>query len=342
MSELCAMINARMDNPIEKKPDPPEVEGRTHAMGAQVSIRNAVEEVTREFQENAAQVRGLVQSWNDLGTQFAETARLAFQPFVQVIQVTEQFGAVVREAFEPVQRIREAFAAIQPEMLEAWQRAFAELSQHLNVTLEEDKVGGPAFKLFAQLGLTGLESYLSMPQLEHILKISKKRGKRAVQEYVFRVFRRNKHRLLNSMVRDWWQVPYMRKRKKIVRSAISAHKNKKYELAVPALLPLIDGLAAEILPMSKTIVTKEVATMHKDQEGEVWSECVEQVVHALIYKDYSFQKVKRPPSSVNRHGILHGRVIDYGSELNSYRVILLLNVMVKMAENKAKKPRSSS
>jgi hypothetical protein len=44
------------------------------------------------------------------------------------------------------------------------------------------------------------------------------------------------------------------------------------------------------------------------EEAEVWSECVEQVVFGLVYKDYDFRTAKRPPSSVNRHGILHGRI----------------------------------
>lgn len=137
----------------------------------------------------------------------------------------------------------------------------------------------------------------------------------------------------------------MEKRKKAVRAAIGAHKRRQYNLAIPTLLPLIDGLAAEIVAATaslkrKAIYTTDVAVMYNAEEAEVWSECVEQVVCALIYKEYDFRTVKKPPSSVNRHGILHGRVIDYGSELNSYRVILLLNVMAKMAEQKTNKPAS--
>ena len=40
---------------------------------------------------------------------------------------------------------------------------------------------------------------------------------------------------------------------------------------------------------------------------------------------------------MNRHGILYGRIVEYGSELNSYRVTLLLDVMVKIAEQKVTK-----
>jgi hypothetical protein len=134
----------------------------------------------------------------------------------------------------------------------------------------------------------------------------------------------------------------MNKRKKAIRAAINAHKRRQFELTIPALLPLIDGLAAEIVVgtpnlKAKTIYAKDAVKIYNADEAEVWSECVEQVVFGLVYRDYDFRTAKRPPSSVNRHGILHGKVVDYGSELNSYRVIFLLDVMVNIAHQKSNK-----
>ncbi len=304
-------------------------------------MRKVITDATRLFGDNAELIRSTLQSVHDFHRRLAQTAMSAFQPYLQVVQAAEQFGAAVRVALEPVQRIREAFAAIPQEQLSAFQHAFEGLAVELKFPWE--RVEGPAFRLFAKLGLTGLESHLTRSELLYVLRLSKEKGNKAVREYVFGKFRRDKHRLLNRMVRGWWCLPYMQKRKKAVRAAIGAHKKRQYDLAIPALLPLIDGLAAEIVAATaslkrKAIYTTDVAVMYNAEEAEVWSECVEQVVCALIYKPYDFRTSKKPPSSVNRHGILHGRVIDYGSELNSYRVILLLNVMVKMAERKAKKP----
>lgn len=191
-----------------------------------------------------------------------------------------------------------------------------------------------------------MESYLTVRELNHILllskkkKTAKKRAVHAVDAYVFSIFKRNNYKLLNTVVRRWWRVPYMASRKKAIRSAIKAHKNRQYELAIPALLPLIDGLCALIVDGTpnlpkKTIYVREVAEQYRQQEDEVWSECVEQIINALVYRQYKFGTAKKPPSSVNRHGILHGRVVGYGSELNSYRIILLLDVVVRIAEEKA-------
>ena len=298
----------------------------------------------RALEQTAAEMRLAFQPFRDLQSQFVEIARVAVQPFTAIVQAAEQVRAVTVAAMEPFQKVREAFSLIPPEQLEALRLRFLLLDEELRIAMERDDVSGPAFKLFAKLGFTGLESYMSLRELEYVLKISKTKGKRAVQQYVFRIFRNRRHRLLTQMVRSWWTVPYMRKRKPIIRRAITAHKKKNYDLAIPALLPFIDGLAAQIVGPTASrnpIHAKKAAELYHAQEAEVWSECVEQVVCALIYKSYDFQKTKRPPSSVNRHGILHGRTVGYGTELNSYRVILLLNVMVKMA-GQTKKPSASA
>ena len=303
-------------------------------------LRRSIANAARDLHERADPFRGLVQPIYDFQTQLARAAHAAFQPFAQAVQAVEQMRNTIHVAFEPLQRIREAFGSVSADQFSLFQRALVGLGDDFR--LQWDPVEKPVFRLFTKLGLTGLESYLTRSELLYVLRVSQDKGNKAVQEYVFRRFRKAKYKVLNLMVRGWWSVPYMRKRKKSIRAAISAHKNRQFELAIPTLLPLIDGLAAEIVVgtpnhKKKTIYAKDAAKRYNADEAEVWSECVEQVVFSLMYKDYDFMKARRPPSSVNRHGILHGRIVDYGSELNSYRVILLLDVMVRIAEQKSKR-----
>ena len=157
---------------------------------------------------------------------FARAARIAFEPFVQVVQEWERFGAAVQKTLEPIQRIREAFSAIPPEQLSAFQQAIAAYPEDLRFGW--DIVEAPVFRLFAELGLTGLESHLTRSELLHVLKLSKAKGKKSVQDYLFRKFRRDKFRMLNRVIRSWWSHPYMEKRKRTVRAAINAHKNRQY------------------------------------------------------------------------------------------------------------------
>jgi hypothetical protein len=305
------------------------------------TLFGAVVDAARALQENRTFLHNFVRSAYGFPTTLARAVEGALQPFVQVVRAAEQLRQEIRTTLEPVQRIREALASLPTEQFSAFQQSFVGFADSFRLQWDHI-VEKPVYDLFTKLGFTGLESHLTRSELLYVLRLSKKKkGTAAVKEYVFRKFRRDKYRLLNRTVRGWWRVPYMNKRKKAIRAAINAHKKRHFELAIPALLPLIDGLAAEIadgIPNLKTgtICAKEVATMYNAAEGEVWSECVEQVVYGLVYKDYSFKTAKRPPSSVNRHGILHGRVVDYGSELNSYRVIFLLDVMVNIAHQKSK------
>jgi hypothetical protein len=302
-------------------------------------IQKLLADSARAFQDRIDPLRRISQAIHDSQTQLARAAQIAFEPFVQMVNVAERLQTGVRLAFEPGQRIREAIAAIPTAQFLAFQKSFAGMADKLN--LQWDLVERPVFRLFTKLGLTGLERHLTRSELLYILRLSKEKGTKAVPEYVFRKFRAEKYKLLNRMVRGWWRVPYMRKRRKAIRAAIGAHKKRQYELAIPALLPLIDGLAAEIVIgtpnlKKKTIYARDAAAIYNADEAEIWSECFEQVVFGLVFKDYDFRTAKKPPSSVNRHAILHGRIVDYGSELNSYRVILLLDVMVNIADDKTK------
>lgn len=142
---------------------------------------------------------------------------MAFQPFAQIVRVVEQIQTAARVALEPVQRIREAFAAISPEQFSAFQQAFAGLADEFR--LRWDAVEKPVFRLFTKLGLTGLESHLTRSELLYVLRLSREKGNKAVLAYIFRKFKRNKYALLNRMVRGWWCVPYMNRRKKTIRAA---------------------------------------------------------------------------------------------------------------------------
>src|SRR5438045_2387437 len=119
-------------------------------------------------------------------------------------------------------------------------------------------------------------------------------------------------------MRRWWRVPYMDKRKKAIRMSIAAHKKGQYELSIPTLLPLIDGISALVMQgtlhrSGKAMFVKEAAAVYREeQDFESAGECVETVVTALMYKDYDFGS--KAPSNVNRHGILHGRIARYATE----------------------------
>lgn len=136
----------------------------------------------------------------------------------------------------------------------------------------------------------------------------------------------------------------------IVQQAVRAHLRGEYGLAIPVLLPLVDGLANDILVRHPHLVRPKTDKKGKpknklslgDRVGDVafvydaqgrartWADAVVSVVEGHVFKSYDFTG-GAPPSKLNRHGVLHGRIADYASQVNSLRAFLLVDVMVQVS-----------
>lgn len=287
-----------------------------------------------------------VRPFQDFKTALADAANVALVSYLEVIKGAQAAAEQIRYVLGPVEQLRATFAAI-PELdrdrLKEW---FSKFGEELQREWSEEERRCSA--ILRRRGFVGLESHITSEQLHRILELAQKKKntkkprKNPVDAFVFSMFRANEFALLDSIVRTWGRVPYMAvtARKRTVRTAISAHKRGEYGLTIPALLPLIDGLSNIIVDGSPNLpwqpaYVKEAAEAYHEETNEVWSECIVQVVTGLIYKSYKPNR-DLPPSSINRHGILHGQLAGYASERNSYRVILLLDVFVRMAEQKLK------
>jgi len=269
----------------------------------------------------------LTQIARELVAPYSAVIGLGEKLFMQSSDLTQQ----AIKAVDPFFRMLAALDAIPKPELKLFETLFTSYSDALWHQLDDTE--RKVFRVFEKLGLVGLQAHLTRGELLRVNRVYRKSGRKAVLKFIFARFRKAKYRNLNRLTRRWWTVPYMAKRKKAIRAALKAHKEGAFELSIPTLLPFVDGLAAEIVPRlpkpgKGPIHVNEVAQMHHDGCAELSSECILAVVNNLIYRRVDFKKLKRPPSSINRHAILHGRVIDYASELNSYRVIFLLDTMV--------------
>ena len=128
---------------------------------------------------------------------------------------------------------------------------------------------------------------------------------------------------------------------------LRAHRRKEYALSIAALLPLVDGLAAEVRRNNpqkvavangaakkgkrRLIAVGEVVALY-DPQGRArdWADVVIEEVTKRMFKDYDFD-TQPAPAKVNRHGVLHGRIADYASEVNSLKTLLMVDVMAHIA-----------
>jgi len=138
---------------------------------------------------------------------------------------------------------------------------------------EYEKQQDEAFKILAHHGgWLGMERHFTSSQAGLVVQLYKTEGDAAMNDAIANYFNINHCARLSEMTDGWASIPYLRDRQAIVRDAVSAHREGHFTLTVPALLPLVDGLSAEIvgIAVGNRNVVKAVARDWKQREAEVW------------------------------------------------------------------------
>jgi hypothetical protein len=248
----------------------------------------------------------------------------------------EQIAAAAKPFVELPDKLRqqtqEWFWQHQESLAQTTRQFAARLADYERYINEEET---EAVKLLAQGSWLGLERHLSPRLIHSALQICKTKGELAMNEAIGAYFNANDSALLVALSDDWANIPYIRDKQAVIRDAMSAHRAGQFTLSIPALLPLAEGLCAEILGINGTHVVSAVARDRSSGaldwgpvDRDVWVQLFRDVVEGVIYKPYRFGT--DPAPFLNRHGILHGRVADYASELNSTRVFLLIDAVADL------------
>jgi hypothetical protein len=122
-------------------------------------------------------------------------------------------------------------------------------------------------------------------------------------------------------------------RKNITSKAFKAHELGDYELSIPVFLAQTDGICYEVI--------KHHLFMKKDYKKSI-AAYVEKIasdalMHALLSPfshplPISASEKERGEffNELNRHQVMHGEVLDYGTEINSLKSISLLNCIAHL------------
>jgi len=186
----------------------------------------------------------------------------------------------------------------------------------------------------------GLENHLAADSTLELLEGFRQNGDDWLDSELCAEARADSHAVIKNIIGNWWDVPYLAERRPIVEDAVRAHEDGRYTLSIPALMPLVDGLTAVIVSAQirrpgGVICARQAADMYSKENEEIWSEALLTVITEQVFKSYSFESGSAP-SMLNRHGILHGRISSYGTEANSFRTILLIDIFVRFERERAK------
>jgi len=122
---------------------------------------------------------------------------------------------------------------------------------------------------------------------------------------------------------------------RIIRDSLWAHQNKKYTLSIPALLPIMEGIATDYcklkrleIPESGTVnKVKETIKLLESQGEKYTAEILLGFVENQLYIHTSRLKISKNKKLLNRHGILHGYYSGYPDATRSLKCFMVLDVL---------------
>ena len=118
------------------------------------------------------------------------------------------------------------------------------------------------------------------------------------------------------------------RRTRILSDAFGAHRERKYNLSVPVFLTQADGLWRDTFSTKLFLGSKSVPAANREANLE---EGVPRGFLRLFESSMPLWKFEgqreRDFKKLNRHQVLHGEVVDYGTEHNSLQAISFLGLV---------------
>jgi len=154
---------------------------------------------------------------------------------------------------------------------------------------------------------------------------------------------RGSSRVLSGMLKNWMSSPPFQRRRAVLQDGLQDHRSGRYRVTVPTLLPLLEGIAMEeFRPGSnETGLLRQLAdAVGADEAHELVSNGVLMTVGILWAFQY-FSEVSPTSRSLNRHRVLHGRSLRYGTAENSLRVFLALDQLAWAVDEHTKREASA-
>ncbi|QGT78168.1 hypothetical protein GM160_04235 [Guyparkeria halophila] len=124
-------------------------------------------------------------------------------------------------------------------------------------------------------------------------------------------------------------------RSQIVRAAFSAHRRHEYELSIPVLLAQSDGICKEVIGehfFMKKDKKPRTALYVEQIASETYRAALLSPLAQSLPISASEKERRADFSGLNRHTVLHGESVDYGTKENSLRAISLINYVAHVLD----------
>lgn len=255
--------------------------------------------------------------------QLAQTATDVAQGLSQFRQGMQQAAALVQPMVEVVANIKQNFGPF-----------FVELSHALAQLPERTR---RSLATLAQHGWY-LDPEMTLPGIADVVAHFAQGQVTEANDELIAYFDQRREAILITLCSAFPQ------RSNIFTSAFEAHAAGKYELSIPVLLAQADGICLELTGVQlyskrdgKTQISEAVATF--DVDG--FTAALLHPLTEVFPIAFSAKERVGQLNILNRHAILHGESVDYGTHINGCKAISLLSFTAWALSN-IKKPTNRS
>ena len=194
-------------------------------------------------------------------------------------------------------------------------------------------------KLLEEIGLWAVPSLLPYPLsliLEYLQKNDKASATKLLIEYCNFDF-------LETLIKKWWDIKEFENRKSLIQDALFAHKEKKYRLSIPAVLPHLEGIITDWIhtqlpeaqiPWRQESKTKKFRDLILENSNysyafqRIIESAIEFIVSGPVLETFNIWINNINKAFPNRHAIEHGKYDeDIYVEENSIKLFLLLDTV---------------
>lgn len=240
--------------------------------------------------------------------QLAQTVTAAAQELSQFRQGIQQATALIQPIAETVANLKQNIGPF-----------FVELSRALERLPERTR---SALATLAQHGWY-LDPEMNLPGIADVVLLLERGEETTANDELMAYFDRRREAILSTLCTAFPQ------RASIFSSAFEAHAAGKYELSIPVLLAQADGICLELTgvqlysksDVKTTRVSGAVATFDVDSFTAALLHPLTEVFPVI----FSSKERAGLPDILNRHAILHGESVSYGTRINGCKAISLLS-----------------
>lgn len=123
----------------------------------------------------------------------------------------------------------------------------------------------------------------------------------------------------------------------LIQAAFGAHRRQEYALAIPVLLAQIDGICKDLTDKyffirEKTKTKPEVAIYVEQFVADAFMTAFLSPLSKTLPINASQGERPQGTDLLNRHAVLHGESLNYGTQANSLKAISLINYMADVLE----------